>query len=128
VTNRKEIAKNYVKTWFVIDCIAIIPFDLLLDSTIFGDAFKGMRAAKLYKLMKLTRLMRILKVIKDKNKLQKAVTQSLGVGVAFERLSFFILIFVILQHISTCCWILVAKMQDEDEENWIWIYGKMNDT
>jgi hypothetical protein len=96
VSNRKKIATTYVKSWFIIDCIAVVPFDVLLDSTVFGDAFKGMRAAKLYKLMKLTRLMRILKVIKDKNKLQKAVTQSLGVGVAFERLSFFILIFVIL--------------------------------
>ena len=110
ITDRRKICKDYLKSWFFIDCVATIPLDLILETSTFGDAFKGMRAAKLYKLTKIARLMRILKVIKDKNKLQKAVTSSLKIDAAAERISFFILIFVILQHISTCCWILVAKM------------------
>ena len=29
--NRKKIALNYMKTWFVIDILAIIPFELITD-------------------------------------------------------------------------------------------------
>lgn len=76
--------------------------------------------------MKLTRLLRILKVIKDKKKLQKAVSKTLGVSGAVERLSFFVLIFICLTHITTCLWIIIAKMQDENTGNWIEYYKMQN--
>jgi len=33
VTNPRKIAVNYVKSWFVIDTIAAVPFDLILFGT-----------------------------------------------------------------------------------------------
>lgn len=72
--------------------------------------------------MKLTRLIRILKVIKDKKKLQKAMSKTFGISGAVERLSFFVLIFICVTHITTCLWIITAKMQSEDNGNWIKYY------
>ena len=70
-TSRKQIADNYLRTWFFIDLIATVPFNLIMDqNNISETSLKGgFRAFRLYKLMKLTRLLRILKVIKDKKKL-----------------------------------------------------------
>ena len=33
VTDPRKIAVNYVKSWFVIDAVAAVPFDLLLFGT-----------------------------------------------------------------------------------------------
>jgi len=33
VTNPRKIAVNYVKSWFVIDTLAAVPFDLLFFGT-----------------------------------------------------------------------------------------------
>jgi hypothetical protein len=78
------------------------------------------RVGRLYKLVKLTRLLRILKLVKDKNKLMKYLNDLLKVGLGFERLFFFILISIIIMHIVTCLWIIVAAIQDEKfKDTWI---------
>lgn len=63
--DRKEIACKYLKGWFSIDFLAIIPFDIILGSE--GSAnslIRITRVGKLYKLVKITRLVRLVKVIK----------------------------------------------------------------
>jgi len=31
ITERKKIAINYIKTWFIIDLVSVIPFDLIAE-------------------------------------------------------------------------------------------------
>lgn len=33
VDDRKEIAINYLKGWFLLDVMAVIPFDILFEGT-----------------------------------------------------------------------------------------------
>ena len=81
VDQRKEIAAHYLKGWFALDSIAIIPFDIIMMGAGGdgggGNNAKGMvrlaRVGRMYKLVKLTRLLRVLKVVKNKNKLLKYV-------------------------------------------------------
>jgi hypothetical protein len=68
------------------------------------------RVGRLAKLVKLTRLLRFLKLIKDKNKLMRYLQNLLQVGLGFERLFFFFLISMIIMHIVTCLWIIVAAL------------------
>lgn len=113
VTDRFTIAKNYCRGWFVIDCLAIIPFDQILENATNSRTNSLARLAKigrLYKLVKLTRLLRILKIMKEKSKLLKYINEFLKVGLSFERLFFFMLVFIILSHISTCLWVMVASI------------------
>jgi hypothetical protein len=78
------------------------------------------KIGRLYKLVKLTRLLRILKIMKEKSKLLKYINEFLKVGLSFERLFFFMLVFIILSHISTCLWVLVAQFQSEDfDGTWV---------
>ena len=108
IEDRKSIAKSYLKGWFIIDLLAVIPFDIILNATQFNSLVRVARFGRLYKLVKLTRLLRILKIMKEKNKLMKYLNQILKIGLGFERLFFFILIFFLLCHISSCLWIVVA--------------------
>ena len=70
--NRKAIALNYVRGWFCIDFMAILPFDVIMAAS--SKNVKMVRIARvgrLYKLIKLTRLLRLLKLVKQKSKLMK---------------------------------------------------------
>ena len=72
ICDRISIAKNYCSGWFVIDVLAIVPFDLILEEATNSRTNSMARLAKigrLYKLVKLTRLLRILKIMKEKSKL-----------------------------------------------------------
>jgi len=78
------------------------------------------RVGRLYKLVKLTRLLRILKLIKEKAKLLKYLNNLLKVGLAFERLFFFFLISIIVVHIVTCLFVIVAAVSDHTfKDTWI---------
>ena len=68
------------------------------------------RVGRLYKLVKLTRLLRILKLVKDKNRLMKYLNDLLKVGLEFERLFFFLAVSLIVMHIATCLWVIVAAL------------------
>jgi len=81
IEDYKSIACNYLKSWFLIDIMAIVPFDLIIMAAVKGGTNEGgssanlnkmirvVRIGRIYKLMKLTKLLRILKVVKEKSKL-----------------------------------------------------------
>ena len=78
IEDRKVIARDYIKSWFAIDIIAIVPIDKLItsgsDSTSPGGENKMLRLSRIgrmYKLIKLTRLLRVLKIVKEKSKILK---------------------------------------------------------
>ena len=63
VKDRKTVILNYIKTWFLIDLLACIPFDVI-ENAITGDSYGGVKTIHLVKLSKLPRLYRILKIAK----------------------------------------------------------------
>lgn len=71
VDDRSTIAKGYLKSWFVIDALAIIPFEVFLGGSGMNEVVRLARIGKLYKLIKLTKLMRVLKIVKDRSKFLK---------------------------------------------------------
>ena len=114
VDSRPEIFCTYAKGWFSIDLIAIIPFDHMVNSTNMNSLAKVTRVGRLYKLVKLTRLLRVLKIMKEKSKLLKYINGMLKIGLGFERLFFFVIIFTMLIHIGSCMWVVIAVLYSSD--------------
>ena len=79
VSDRKKIAKKYLKGWFFIDLVAIFPFDMLMTSanSKYNPLVRVARFGRLYKLVKLTKLMRVIKIIKDQARMMKLVNDYL---------------------------------------------------
>ena len=55
--------------------------------------------------------------MKEKSKLLKYINDILKIGLGFERLFFFILIFLILCHICACLWVIIAVLNASGEES-----------
>ena len=117
IDDYKVIGKRYLKGWFSIDLLAIIPFDLFFGQGKPPEAEAGKsnvnhlvrfaRVGRMYKLIKLTRLLRVMKIVKEQGKFFKFFNDVLKIAQGFERLMFFILIFLMLCHISACLWIII---------------------
>lgn len=123
VDDHNIIAKEYVQSWFIIDTISIIPFDLLFVFGNFNRLARVARIGKLYKIIRMTRMVRMLKIVKERNKLVKYLNEILKIGVGFERLLFMMLIFLVLQHVAACVWVFVARFDPTDKMNWIYQGG-----
>ena len=110
IDDKKIIAKSYIKGWFFVDLTAIMPFDKMFRVQGYNGLARILRLPKIYKLIKITRLVRMLKIVKERNKLVKYLSEILKIGVGFERLMFFVVLFLIVCHIVACLWIFAGRM------------------
>lgn len=67
VTDRKRIALHYMKGWFAIDLISIIPFQLLGSAGKLGKSVRVLRFLKIWKLVRLIRIARLQKSFEKQN-------------------------------------------------------------
>ena len=115
VHDRGIIAKAYIKSWFFIDLISILPVSDLLQTGDFSNLARISRLPKLYRLIRMVKLIRIMKIIKERNTISKYLNEVLKVSVALERLSFFCFIFAMLVHIIACFWVIISTFEDVDD-------------
>lgn len=68
------IAKEYLTTWFFVDFISVIPFDLILMISSLNRVTRIARIGRLYRLIRLIKMIRIFKVVQSRRTLMKKVT------------------------------------------------------
>ena len=120
VYQRCEIAKSYLKSWFFLDLFSILPISEIMDSGDFASLARIARLPKLYRLIRMFKLIRLLKIIKERNNISKYLNEVLKVGVAVERLVFFCFMFIILVHITACFWVIIASIEEDDNNLIMW--------
>jgi hypothetical protein len=69
-TNRKEVACIYMKFWFFIDLLAILPVQLFTPA-MGNSLYKFLRVTKMTRVMRLVRITRMLKILKEGNTILK---------------------------------------------------------
>ena len=118
VTDRKRIAKRYLKCWFWIDLCAALPLDVILTGLIMGTvdntkAFKLVKSVRLLRqlrMLKLLRLMRIARMLRSKTKMSYAVSRTTTIF-KMVRLVGFVLV---LAHFMACIWFSLTDTTDPD--------------
>jgi len=131
ISNRAKIACHYLKSWFIIDLLAVVPFESLIkifsesdqpgsldnDITNFGKVAKFSR---IYRAIKMVRMFKSAKVITIRHKLRRTVPRGLRIKVAFERLWLFLVFFFLTVHLQACIWVFVSKaLDDQGSTNWV---------
>ena len=61
--------------------------------------------------------------MKEKSKLLRYINEFLKIGLGFERLFFFVLIFFLLCHIASCLWLIIAAIIDDINYAGTWLEG-----
>lgn len=89
VTARKEIAKHYLKGWFVLDLLSIFPWAL------FGSVWEGVR---LLRLLRLAHIANFMQRIAKENVINASVLRMIFLG-------FWVALFA---HLAACAWIAIG--------------------
>ena len=122
VKNHKKIIKKYLKSWFIVDIISVLPISYIFNASgRFSGLTKISKLPKLYRLVKLTKLLRITKMSSkgNLNKVTKFFMEKLKINANVERLFFFVLTFLLMNHLCACFWYFMAKIEDFSPDSWV---------
>ena len=109
VDDRYRIVNSYLKSWFLIDFLSVFPLDqILISFENVNDLARLARLGRMYKLIKMLKLLRVLKIVKERSKILKYLNDFLKIGLGFERIFFFMIIYLILLHVMTCVFIIAG--------------------
>ena len=128
VKNHKKIIKKYLKSWFIIDIISVLPLNTVFKSGKFSGLTKISKLPKLYRLIKLTKLLRMTKMSSkgNLNRVTKFFMEKLKINANVERLFFFVLTFLLMNHLCACFWYFMAKIEDFSPDSWVVRLGYMD--
>lgn len=120
VNKRKIIAKEYIKTWFILDVISTFPLSLVIKEDNINNSNRIIRVARISKLSKLSKIFRLLKISRFFKRVAffNSIQDYFNINYGISRLITFILSFIILSHIVGCMWYFLPPLYDE-ENNWI---------
>jgi len=120
VTDKRVIARKYLRFWFWMDLISIVPIDLIVRSSSDGESIgslaKFTRVGKLYKMVRMLRMVKMIRIVKDRKKIMANLDSMMKTNPGFERLIFFCFGFALLVHTFASVWIMLASF--DDEMNW----------
>lgn len=113
IDRRKTIVCNYLKFWFIIDVVSIIPISLILNMTnsSVNNLARVARLSRMYKLIKMLKLLRMMRMVKQRKQFHKYLSYIFRTSISLERLILFLTVFFILCHVASCLWYLIAKLE-----------------
>eukprot|EP00931_Biecheleriopsis_adriatica_P101407 TRINITY_DN76558_c0_g1_i1.p1 TRINITY_DN76558_c0_g1~~TRINITY_DN76558_c0_g1_i1.p1 ORF type:complete len:692 (-),score=113.86 TRINITY_DN76558_c0_g1_i1:37-2046(-) len=110
---QRKIALHYLKTWFAVDLLSILPFSYL--GLVFDS--EELKKAKLMKIIRLLRLIRLMRVLRASRLFQRWET---SVAINYNSLRFWLAftVFFVSSHWFACTWALLAERDSPEEETW----------
>lgn len=103
ISNPKQIALHYLKTWFVVDFVAAIPFEFMITTKV--DS-----ATTLFGLLKTARLLRLVRVAR---KLDRYSEYGFAVVILLTCL------FTLIAHWLACIWHGIGYSEKRNDMGWI---------
>jgi len=112
-TSQAKIIRNYVRTWFSIDLLSVLPYSYV--SLVLKSA--ALRKAKVLKTIRLLRLIKLVRVVRASRVFQRWET---SMAINYNSLRFWTAITVLLlsSHWIACIWALIASETD-GQDSWL---------
>ena len=114
IFHHPTIVKTYLKGWFTIDIISVMPFDLI--ALIFKDGAVG--KLKILRVLRLLRLMKLLRILRAGRIFQRLETQY-QIDYSQLELVKFVILALMTSHWMACAFGIVADLEDS-EYNWMY--------
>lgn len=124
IEDRTIIAQTYLKGWFFIDVISIMPFDRMISGSSNGDTSVEDSSAssgisRLTKVLKLIKLLRLAKLNKGSSaELFDKIQEFFGITQSFKWMFGFFFAFISFAHLICCFWIIISNF-DPSDQAWI---------
>ncbi|KAG2496753.1 hypothetical protein HYH03_005162 [Edaphochlamys debaryana] len=121
VADRWRIARHYLKTWFVLDVICVIPYDLITAGTMgFLSMLKLLRVIRVGKVIRMIKMYRLLRVVRLPRILER---MEMYIDRGVLQVMAFILSVGLLAHLSACVFFYMAYLDGLGPHTWVAAYG-----
>ncbi|GLI64373.1 hypothetical protein VaNZ11_007619, partial [Volvox africanus] len=121
VTERWRIARHYLKTWFLLDLVCVIPYDLITAGTMgFLSMLKLLRVVRVGKVIRMIRMYRLLRVIRLPRILEQ---MEMFIDRGVLQVMAFVLSVCLLAHLSACIFFYMAYLDGLGPQTWVAAYG-----
>jgi hypothetical protein len=115
------IAKNYLKRWFFLDFISLIPFDAIFRNNNYNRLIRYSRIYLIFRVLRFAGLLKLFRFFRIHDKTKKTATYGkLHLKPSNVKMMFLLIYFLIIEHIWTCIWIMIGKVSPESKTNWIY--------
>lgn len=116
VTSKREIAKRYLRSWFIVDFIAAMPFDLIFVEGWLSELSNAARSLRLFspryiRILLMVRMLRIYHILPFVEHTKKKELFNPGI----IRLFFTVFIVLVIAHWISCGWIALGKLDDKTD-------------
>ncbi len=115
VKNLSKIRGHYMRTWFWIDIVSIIPFDEIQMSM--GGGGGDMSKLKIIKCIRLLRLLKLVRVLKA-SRVYKRWEARISLPYAYIGLIQFTILLMVAGHWFACAFSIMAVLQDVETFTW----------
>ena len=117
----KKIAGNYLKGWFILDFLAVLPVQLIEEYLDGGNQLKLARLARLPRLYRLVRILRMIKMLRvfRKSSQFKEWMNTLNVSVGLIRMANMLSLMFFMVHLMACFWYMAATLEDNLFATWV---------
>jgi hyperpolarization activated cyclic nucleotide-gated potassium channel 3 len=125
VVKPAAIAQRYLRSWFVIDLVATLPLDYVLNATgdSSGNAAELTRLARLPRALRLLRLLRLAKVARMGQMRRVLRWVKSDIHPAFIRLLSSSFWAALILHLFAGIWFMIGDQEPSNEVTWISYYG-----
>jgi hypothetical protein len=132
ITDKRVIAATYLKSWFIIDLVSIIPFDLLVsndqvdvnDYLEFAKFSRFARFARFVRFFRILRMLKMVRICRDRNRMANRHSEFLKIDENVARLLTFLAVILFINHVLACLFVVTAKVNEQ--QNWIHSYVEKN--
>ncbi|TPP66503.1 Cyclic nucleotide and voltage-activated ion channel [Fasciola gigantica] len=122
ILNPKEIARHYLKSWFVLDCISSIPMDYIYlifnkkdHYNQFFSAGRTLRILRLAKLLSMLRLLRLTRLVRYVSQWE----EFLNIASKFMGIFNLVLLMLLLGHWNACLQYLIPMLMEFPPDSWV---------
>ncbi|KAL5110142.1 Potassium/sodium hyperpolarization-activated cyclic nucleotide-gated channel 4 [Taenia crassiceps] len=122
ILDPKEIARQYVRSWFLLDLISSIPMDYIFwvlnkhenynQILTAGRTLRILRLAKLLSMLRLLRLTRLVRYVSQWEEFLNIASKFMGI---FN----LVLLMLLLGHWNACLQFLIPLLMDYPEDSWV---------
>ena len=109
-----RISRHYLKTWFALDAITLIPFDII-DLAFNAESVGTFKGTKVFRALRLLKLMRILKTSRWLHRVEITISLPYQQFALFR----FLCILLLVCHWLACTWAMSLQFSDPVKPRWI---------
>lgn len=122
---RMLLLDRYMKGWFFIDFVSILPYDLI-SWIIQNSVNTDLNALRMLRIVRLARLVKVLRVLRASPIIAR-YDDRVGISFVKFRITKYITIVLLMSHWMACALRLVPSIEDNPEKSWILAYFGTDD-